>query len=708
MKIKSKLLIFIGGALVIMLSITFFTLITLTSDKITKDINTQLNTQTDNIAEQVSTLLSTAARSYLMAVGEDSNKIIKDNLNMFKNGDISKEKARESSITALSTLKFLKSGYVFLTDDKGIIVSHPTASKIGTKASTAPWLLTLQPSDKSFYSYVYQERNKLMYRIFNKNLGLNICASAYTSDFLKAVDPEQLNVTMNNIKLGKTGFPFLIKKDGIIVTHQSEGLIFTDIAQINDSSGNKIYTEMLDNLNGNFIQKWIEPNGKARERFSNFRYEPNSELTICATGFMDEFYSTVTEITKIILIGGIITIAALFFIIFMVSTTVAKPIIQFTNSLEGISHGDGDLTTRIELHTKSEIGTMVDNFNLFLNTLQKIIIEIKKSASNTLEIRDDISFGVNETSSALHEISTNINSINGQTKFLNQNVEDSVNSISKISNNIEDLNSSVTNQSMMLETSTAAITQMISSINNVSKITETKQSSARDLMKNAEKGSEIIDDTLNAVQDVSNQLTSIKEMANVISEIASQTNLLAMNAAIEAAHAGDAGKGFAVVADEIRKLAETSDINSKQITTTLQNIESSIVLADNLSNKTMESYSLVNREINEIVYALEEINNSTSELQIGGQDILESITTLEEASNIVKERSSSIKNESEEVKHSMENTKNITFEVVNAIDEIGQGTEGISESMTRVSATTTRLEETGENLNNHVNRFKTN
>lgn len=707
MKIKTKLLIFIGGSLFFMLTAGFTILIANTSIKITNSLNEQLDSQTKSITRQVSELITTSARSYLMAVGEESNVVVDSFHKLYQDDLLTKEQAISAALTTLDEFKFLKSGYIFVTDDKGITVSHPDKKRIGTRASIADWLNNLNDDADEVYRYTFNNRNKMLFRVYNNKFNLNICASAYTSEFISAIDMVQLNSSMNNFKIGSSGYPMLMTTKGIALTHPDKSIRGKNVLNFKDADGELIFKQIVKNGEGDFKYRWKEKNGSISEKFMNYLTEPNSELIVCSTGYVKDFYVTVSEIRNFMLILGFAILILLGTVIYFVSISVSKPVKSFTNKLIEISEGNGDLTKRIDLKTGGELGEMVKYFNLFLNTLQSIITEIKSSAGQTNKIKDEITYGVDETSAALYEISTNIDGIKHQTKGLNDNIEHSAESIKRINENINDMNSSVEYQSEMLQTSTAAITEMISSIDNVSKISTTKQASAMALLDKARDGAEVIDKTENAVKDVSDQLSKIKDIAIIISGIASKTNLLAMNAAIEAAHAGNAGKGFAVVADEIRKLAETSSSNTAKITETLKDVEASIVHAETLSKETRESFDLVSLEINGIVGALEEIDTSTNELQIGGKDILESITGLEKASDIVKDKSQAIQSESEAVNSSMLNTRQITVDVVSAIDEIGQGTKGISDSMERVSKTTFELKDTGDNLNSNVNRFKT-
>lgn len=707
MKIKTKLLVFIGGSLFVMLTAGFTILIANTSTKITNSLNEQLHSQTKSITRQVSELITTSARSYLMAVGEESNVVVDNFYKLYEENLITEEQAITAALATLDEFKFLKSGYIFVTDDKGITVSHPNKERIGTRASIADWLNNLSDDAEETYRYTYNNRNKMLFRVYNKKFNLNICASAHTSEFISAIDMNQLNNSMNNFKIGASGYPMLMTKEGIALTHPDKSIRSKNVLTFKDADGQLIFRQIVKNGEGNFKYRWKEKDSSISQKFMNYLTEPNSELIVCSTGYVKDFYVTVTEIRNFMLLLGLAILILLGTVIYFVSISVSKPVKSFTNNLIEISEGNGDLTKRIDLRTGGELGEMVKYFNLFLNTLQGIVSEIKSSAAQTNTIKDEITYGVDETSAALYEISTNIEGIRNQTQGLNDNIEHSAESIVKINDNISGLNNSVENQSEMLQTSTAAITEMISSIDNVSKISTTKQESAMVLLDKARDGAEVIDKTENAVKDVSEQLSKIKDIAIIISGIASKTNLLAMNAAIEAAHAGNAGKGFAVVADEIRKLAETSSSNTAKITETLKDVEASIIHAETLSKDTRESFDLVSMEINGIVGALEEIDTSTNELQIGGKDILESITGLERASDIVKEKSLAIQQESEAVKNSMHNTKQITGDVVCAIDEIGQGTIGISDSMERVSKTTFELKDTGDNLNSNVNRFKT-
>ena len=259
----------------------------------------------------------------------------------------------------------------------------------------------------------------------------------------------------------------------------------------------------------------------------------------------------------------------------------------------------------------------------------------------------------------------------------------------------------------MAEESSAAVTEMIASIENVAQITLKKKEATDLLLTNAQKGGELLSETVQAVEEIYDNVDSISALTDIISGIASQTNLLSMNAAIEAAHAGDAGKGFAVVSDEIRKLAETTAENSTEISKVLQKVISRIESAVNMSGQTKEAFSHINQEIGGVTSALEEINASTLELRSGGSQILEAMTVLRDSSMNVKGAVDEIDRGSDEVDRSMDSMKKIAEEVVGEIACITEGAENITSAVSDVSSVSDRLSKNATGMSEEVNKFKT-
>ncbi|MBN2619080.1 MAG: cache domain-containing protein, partial [Spirochaetales bacterium] len=551
MKIKAKLLLTLGGTLTIILATLFTILVSITSTRIKEKLDHQLINQVDSITRQISDLIYTSARSYLSGVGSESDKFLDSYYNLGKRG-LLKEDSYSQAFEELTNQKFFNSGSIFITNKKGIIISHPNKSKINTISPMMSWLSRLKDDEKTFKEYEDDGAYKLVYRVFNKNLGVNICTMAKTSEFFYAVDLEELSKSMNGIKIGENGYPFILTTHGSFITHplnsfeESNKELIDEI--INKKNGAITYTESINNIE--------------REKIVTFKEDSNTGFIICITAYLDEVYDTVSVIKNIMFNLGLIGIVLLILIIFLIAGSITKPINAFIKKLIEVSHGHGDLTQHIFVKSNDDIGIMVNHFNTFIDSLHHTVVKIKTSSSRATDARLNISSGIVETSNSLTNISENIHKIKGNTNSLEENVDKSVESFNRVTKNIGELDHIIVEQSNMLTNSSNEIDNMIIAINEVSQITLEKKEISNSLLKKAIEGEEIVHNTQNAVNEVNNQIIKIKEIADIINSIASQTNLLSMNAAIEAAHAGSAGKGFAVVADEIRKLAESSSSNS--------------------------------------------------------------------------------------------------------------------------------------------------
>lgn len=225
-----------------------------------------------------------------------------------------------------------------------------------------------------------------------------------------------------------------------------------------------------------------------------------------------------------------------------------------------------------------------------------------------------------------------------------------------IRDRIADLSKSIEEESAAQIESSASINEMVASIGSVADSATRRRNAMEKLEGTADSGMERLGALLGLISRIEGSIGSIQGMVNVINGIAGSTNLLSMNAAIEAAHAGDAGKGFAVVAEEIRKLADTSGKNAKEIGRQLKEVIAVITSAAEESDGTRASFQEIRNEIGSAMDAFQEITSATSELAEGGRQILEALRTLGEMSGQVRsggEEISSAQATLVEVQHSI-------------------------------------------------------
>jgi len=245
-------------------------------------------------------------------------------------------------------------------------------------------------------------------------------------------------------------------------------------------------------------------------------------------------------------------------------------------------------------------------------------------------------------------------------RLLTKHIHDISELVDGITETINDLRDTIGAQTIAVEDSSRRTEKMVKSFTSTSEISRNKQNDIRDMIENASQSQDSMRETIQSVKDISQSVDGIASAIQIISAIAANTNLLSMNAAIEAAHAGEAGRGFAVVADEIRRLSESTRENSRNIALTLKNIIGGITVTSKRSGETDGRITEMSKEINGFAQTMSNLIGTFNELAQESSEIIKSLDGLKTQNNMVKTEYAEIMSKTVKLSESVHELKALT------------------------------------------------
>lgn len=385
---------------------------------------------------------------------------------------------------------------------------------------------------------------------------------------------------------------------------------------------------------------------------------------------------------------------------------IIRPLKRVIAILKNIASGDGDLTVRLPVLTNNEIGQLSEYFN---QTIEKIAMSLKSiidESKHMQAVGQKLADNVESSAAAINEISANINSVNNDVTNQGQSVNQTNDAVNSIVQNIETLNRNIATQTENVSHSSSAVEEMIANIKSVTDILEKNQENVRQLQESAETGRAAIVKTVDLTRQVAEDSAGLIETSTVIQNIARQTNLLAMNAAIEAAHAGDAGRGFAVVADEVRKLAEDSDSQGKKITAVLKRLREMIVSVSESSIELQRQFDTIFDHTTTVNTQEGIIKAAMDEQSAGSKQVIDAMHEIHAITAEVRDNANEMQEGSKTVIAQMQKLESITVQITGAMAEISNGVSGLNNGMQEVSAIGHENQESIDNVSSEINQFK--
>ncbi|WEA40774.1 methyl-accepting chemotaxis protein [Lysinibacillus fusiformis] len=461
------------------------------------------------------------------------------------------------------------------------------------------------------------------------NLSLDEAQEKVKVAILGEMDSEGKRPINKNIKLGESGYIFVVDQKGNSIAHPNiEG---NNVWDEQDDNGVKYMQEIIakGNEGGGFASySWPLPNSDQLEEKGVYaETDPYWGWVIGASTYLADFNKPAESILKLTLVVIGVAIIIGIFVIWQYASSMAKPINRVVQAMERFA--EGDLTQEsMSIRSKDEIGKLANAMNQMQGKLKDMIHNIAQASDLINTSSKELSQSANEVNMGAEQVAITMNE-------LASGAEGQAHHSNELTSLMERFTADLRETNQHGEHIHQSSVEVLGLTNEGSQLMTSSNSQMSKI-------DGIVQNAVEKVKNLDAQAQEISKLVVVIKDIADQTNLLALNAAIEAARAGEHGKGFAVVADEVRKLAEQVAFSVNDITSIVTNIQQDFdVVTSSLEDgyqevkegtnqikATSETFTTISHSINDVVESVQLISSNLSKVTEDGQKMNSAIQEI--------------------------------------------------------------------------------